>query len=212
MYKNLFRSLVFSLLFTLPMIAYAVDGVGIFEFFPALGIIVRFLFFSAAVVVLAIGFTANENKQPSIRRRVIAVAFAAPMLYFVAEPAISTIYLNSLCRNEAAVQADVRSEDWSPSVPSSSIRSQSQRRDGGWEANVAPDLLEYNSVVDRAFGVQWVSYRLSDQRTQKVLLSASYFSNRSKGPMSCEAATMYWKLRMQFTKKAWAGGKTPSGT
>jgi hypothetical protein len=122
MYKNLFRSLVFSLLFTLPMIAYAVDGVGIFEFFPA------------------------------------------------------------------------------------------QRRDGGWEANVAPDLLEYNSVVDRAFGVQWVSYRLSDQRTQKVLLSASYFSNRSKGPMSCEAATMYWKLRMQFTKKAWAGGKTPSGT
>jgi hypothetical protein len=199
------RTLTLSLFLWIPLAAYAVDGVGLLEFFPGFGILVRLLFFSAAVTVLVMGFSTDEKKPPSKLRRVLAVAVAVPLLYPVAQPVISNFYLDSLCRNEAAVQIALRSEDWSPSVPKAPLRFQARWHANEWEENVAPDLLEYRRIEgDHAFGVQSISYRLPDERTGKILLFASYFSNHSKGPMSCEAATTYWRLRTQFARKAWA--------
>ena len=208
------RRLVFvaiaGLLSALPFTAHAVDGVSLFESFPVLRWVFWLILLTSAAAILSKGFTPEAGKS-NLLRRAIAILIAAPLLYPLAQPAMAAYYLHSLCGKDAAVHTNVLTQDWSPSLPRTSVRPTSRLTDQGeLEENTAPDLLQYYGRTERAVGVWEYRLRLIDQRTQQILLSARYFGDSHSGPMACQAARAYWQQNAAFVKKAWdaSRGKT----
>lgn len=200
-------SLVVSLLLCgVSSTAWAVDGVGLFQFFPVLEWVVWLALACVAAVVFRRGAFPRSG-PPSLIRRVAATAVAglliSPMLFAFSLP----LYARSLC-SRASLEIETEPVAWAPSAPGT-IASFSSRINGRGEVetNSIPGLVEQYGRESEGLGVWRFTYRLVDQSTGKPLISATYFGTRRGGAACGEVAFQYWELRNQFVKKASAAAR-----
>jgi hypothetical protein len=169
---------------SIPSYSYAVDGVGLFEFAPAIRSLILMISLVAIVPAVLFGLKRNENGKVSIVRAAISVsvvAFAAvlsyPAVYFLR----GQVYKESLCNSEASVDLQVSEYDWQPPKRSTITNkvSPSDLPDG--QSYLAEGLIELKSSREREFGVQEETYKIIDTSANKTLITAKYFSFNRQG-------------------------------
>jgi hypothetical protein len=184
--------------------AYAVDGVGLSEFLPALNWLVWGpLLFGAAYVLLR-GFKVGMPSKASPLRMLCSIAIAGLLLLPVAYPAAKDSYARHLCNSEAAVVVLVPPDEWNPrQQPRSLASTQGAGVAGETKHQVSDGISEYWASRKRGIGVEEFRIRLVDDVSGTTLMSSLAFSpDRLHRPYGCGGNDRYWKQRELYAKKA----------
>lgn len=199
--KNITLITSLVLLLANPSVAWAVDGVGLFEFFPPLEWLMWLIQGTIAVLVLKHGIFSKSIKV-GVTRRIGASALVALLVLPILFAVLSPYYVRILCA-EATLEVGVKPSTWVPRSPIMTAQFTSKLDPKGEvETNTIPGLLDYYGREGGTLGIWIYRHRLVEQSTGRTLLSARYFGSRRTGPMVCEAARDYWRFHKEFERIA----------